>query len=948
MRYALLLSMLVAIPCLAADEPVTVTLFDFQGGVSDWRANPWSGGQGFVEPAPEAKFGQGALRVRYVDIPQGCNMISPYLPDDAPWRAGDYDSLCFWLKGDGSQDYLSVILATQVGDLSPTHTGRVPLDSKRWRRFCLKFDTLWNREGQPFQLAHLKRLYFGAGGTHEALIDQVQLQHPLRRVPLEALDNGGPAALEPELYANREGRYFLTFDPKTILEPTISADITVQWPLKQPKQLSLTLPALDATAETWLNLPTTPDAEGQGRLSLSFKEPDGVPCFNGGFTFPVALEAVRLDPMELQLVPRPKSILQHPTKLKLPRELRSHVISQPQIAQVALDLVTADLADSFGRRVRPDPRRPRNYKPALLILTPDYERPTLPPEVTDRLPLLREQGYVLDVSETQIVLAALDEAGMRYAVLTLKQILRDASPSAEEAVAPGVTILDWPTLPIRAVNMGLPTSRWGYPNDAPVPVDFFIDFLQRTVVDQKINWVGLEVLQGMKFDRHPEINGPAAWSKDEVRRVVDFLRGNGIEVFPIVNSLGHANWLVIPLPQYREDGDSQTLCTRHPEIRRVLTDVYDEIIEVFRPRTFHFGLDEIRWQTLSVPADKRCPRCAGLDKRDLFVEHVKWLDQFANSRNLRMLMWADMVIPEHNGGPPFNLADTVDRLPKDIILCDWSATLAPLSLWDLQRRGFAVWKCNSRGVNNAQLPFVAGNMWGIWSRVPWLTEAAWNALGYSYLNQLVAAEYGWNVYPDLMADGVPMAPEFFGKRPLAQQRLAAPAAPASGATLTSLEPGGKPLKLAGLTLQPWAAPVREEKTFAIGGPVSILYALLAAELPPDAKAFLDEFKKKEHWQGVPIGQIMLRYEDGTEAAQPILYGYHVRAAAPDEPFPQAYGAVATTLLPVGDTQRVAYLVPVANAAPDKPVAEVCFVPGALAAKPVLLGLATRGVWQADE
>jgi hypothetical protein len=948
MRYALLLSILIAIPCLAAAEPVTLTLFDFEGGVADWHANPWSGGQGFVEPAPEARFGTGALQVRYADIPQGCNMISPYLPDDAPWRTEDYDSLSFWLKGDGTQAWLNVILATEVGDLSPTHSGRVPLDSTKWRRFSLKFGTLWNREHQPFRLSALKRIYFGATGTHQALIDHVQLQRPLRRVPLVALDHGGPAAVEPAVYANREGLYFLTFDPKSVLAPTISGDITVRWPRKKPERLTLTLPALEATAETWVQLPAVPDAAGEARLTLSFKEPNGVPCYDGRFSFPVALEALRLEPTELQLVPRPKSLLRHPTKLKLPPEMLAHVISQPLITQVALDMLTADLARTYGRLVRQEPRRPQNYKPAILILAPGYQEPILPSEVTDRLPLLRPEGYVLHAGPEEIVLAALDEAGMRYGALTLKQILRDGSPSAEEAAAPGVTILDWPTLPIRAVSLGLPTARWGYPNDAPVTVDFFLDFLQRTVVDQKINWVGLEVLQGMKFDRHPEINGPSAWTKDEVRQVVAFLRNNGVEVFPLVNSLGHANWLVIPMPQLREDGDTNTLCTRHPDVRRVLTDVYDEIIAVFEPRVFHFGLDEIRWQTLNVPEEKRCPRCAGLDKRDLFVEHVRWLHQFADSRNLRMLMWADMILPEHNGGAPFYLADTVDKLPQEIVLCDWSATLAPLSLWDLHRRGFTVWKCNSRGVNNAQLPYVAGNMWGIWSRVPWLTETGWDALGYSYLNQLVAAEYGWNVYPDLLADGVPLAEEFFGKRPLAQQRLAEPDAPNSGAEVTSLSPGDKPLKLAGLKLQPWAASVREEKAFALEKPASVLYALLAAELPADPKAFYEEFKKKEHWQGVPIGQIVLKYEDGTEAAQPILYGYHVRAAAPDEPFPQAYGALATAAWPVGEAQRMAYLVPFVNPAPDKPVAELRFVPGGLGAKPLLLGLATRDVWEADE
>ena len=948
MRTLTLLLLCLPIPCLAADEPVMLTLFDFESGVSEWRANPWSGGKGFVEPAPEAKFGKGALRARYEQIPQGCNMISPYFADDAPWREGDYDAICFWLKGDGTQSYLHLYLASEVGDLAPTHAGQVPLSSTQWRRFCLRFDTLWNREGRPFELKHFKRLYFGTSGTHEALIDQVQLQRPLRAVPLDSVDNGGPAGLEPRLYADRAQQYHLTFDPQSVLEPTVAARLTIQWPEKKAKELLRTMPAQSATEETWVQLPSAPDAAGQGRLKLRLTEPTGTLCYAGQFTFPAAMEALRLQPSDLQIIPQPKSIQQHPTKLKLPHDMSAYIVSQPQVAQVGLERIKADLAALCGCRVSYNRKTMQALKPAVLIVAPNYERPQVPEEVTDRLSELRAQGYVLHTDSKQIVLAALDEAGMRNGAITLKQAILSVSGSAEETTVPGLTVLDWPSLPIRAVNIGLPTTRWGYPNDAPVSVEFFMDFLQRTVVDQKINAVGLEVSQGMKFDRHPEIAGPAAWSKQDVRRVVDFLRGQGVEVFPVVNSLGHAGWLTIPLPKLREDVDEHQLCTRHPEIRQVLEDVYTELIEVFTPKYFHFGLDEIRWQTLNLPPEKRCPRCAGLDKRDLFVEHVRWLDGFARTHNLKMLMWADMILPEHNGGPPFSLADTVGKLPQDIVMCDWSTTLAPLSLHDLQRRGFTVWKCNSRGVNNADLAFVAGNMWGVWSKVPWLTESCWHALSYSYLNQLVAAEHSWNAYSDLMANGVPLAADFLHKRPLAQQRLAQPATVAAGAAVEDVAPGDQPLKLAGMALRPWAQPVTAEKSFTVGKPLAVVYALLAADLPADArKGFLEEFKKKQSWQGVPIGQIVLKYADGTEAALPLLYGTHVRAVAADEDFPQAYGAMATTVLPVGDQQRAVYLTPLTNPNPDKPVAEIRFMPGTLGAKPLLLGLATRGVWAAE-
>ncbi|MEN6302838.1 MAG: family 20 glycosylhydrolase [Armatimonadia bacterium] len=950
-RWWLVGLILCAVPVFA-QPPQAVTLFDFESGVGDWRANPWSGGQGFVEAAPEAKYGNGALRARYVNIPQSGNMISPYLPEDAAWRTGDYDRICLWVKGDGTQSFLSVVLASEIGDMSPTHSGQIPLDSTQWRRFCLKFDTLWNRQGKPFALKDLKRLYFGAGGTHDVLIDQVTLLRPLRRVPLPATDNPGPAAVSPELYADAEGKYFLHFDPKAVLEPTVKAEVTVQWPEQRAQTQLATIPALSATEETWLQLTGAPEAEGQGKLTMQLKEPAGQRCFAGRFTFPVSLPVFGAEADQLALVPRPKDLRYHPGYFNLPPELRAHEISNPDIAKVGRKYAEEELAKWFGVRVRYQPVKLYKLTPTILLLAPAWEdEPIVPEEVRERLGELKEQGYVLHVGDQGVALAALDEAGLRNGVITLMQALRSSVASSGLVRLPQMTIFDWPTLKTRAVNIGLPTMRWGYPNDAPVPVDFFIDFLRRTVVEQKINCVGLEVSQGMKLDKHPEIAGPSAYTKDEVRRIVTFLKDSGVEVFPIMNSLGHANWLVIPHPELREDGDENTLCTRNPATRPMLTEVYDEVLDVFQPRRIHFGLDEVRSKTLQVAPEKRCKLCAGLDKRDLFVEQVRWLDEYAGTRNVQMLMWADMVIREHNGGPPFNLADTVDRLPKDIVMCDWSATVAPLSLWDLDDRGFTVWKCNSRGVNNAQLPFVAGNMWGIWSRVPWLTESCWQALGYSYVNQTVAAEYSWNTYPDLMADGVPLDSKYFAKRPLQQRRMAELPAPGAGKAIVSLESGETTVTIAAMKLKPFAAPVAEEKSFAVEQPAVAAYALLAAQLPEDEKlqtAFYDEFKKKENWQGVALGELVLTLDDGQTLALPIRYGYHVRATKPEDEFPQAFGALGTATVAAGGTPQVGYLVQLPPLSPERRLKTIAFKPGTQAAKLLLMGLAVRGLPEAEQ
>jgi len=413
MRPISLIVLLLALGSLAQAQPSAglVTLFDFETGVEGWLGNPWGGGKCAPNFSTEAQFGKGALRATYTEIKQGGNVIAPYFPADASWRQGDFDRVCLWLKGDGSDAYLNLYAETGDRDKPNVYTARISLDSKRWQRYSLKFSTFWNRYDTPFDLSTLQRLYVGVTGTHEVLIDQIALQRPLRQVPLQPLDNGGPAAMTPSLYANREGRYFLTFDPHAILEPAVNAEITITWPMKRGTKLQRNLAAQSAPEEVWIPLPGVPDIEGEARLALKLAEPSGNLCYRGEFSFPVALEAYRLEPTALQFLPRPKDLVYHPGKFVLPRTLQAHVLSQPEIALVAVKRLQQDLK-GLGRELVYQPEKLHKSDTAFLVITPRNEEPTIPQEVQERLKLLREQGYILHVDGERIVLAAKDAAGM--------------------------------------------------------------------------------------------------------------------------------------------------------------------------------------------------------------------------------------------------------------------------------------------------------------------------------------------------------------------------------------------------------------------------------------------------------------------------------------------------------------------------------------------------------
>ena len=63
-----------------------------------------------------------------------------------------------------------------------------------------------------------------------------------------------------------------------------------------------------------------------------------------------------------------------------------------------------------------------------------------------------------------------------------------------------------------------------------------------------------------------------------------------------------------------------------------------------------------------------CPRCRG-QATEVFVEEVTRLRRHITSRGLTMMMWSDML---HPGKQDYHVPDAAARLPKDIIMMDFT------------------------------------------------------------------------------------------------------------------------------------------------------------------------------------------------------------------------------------------------------------------------------------
>ena len=129
-----------------------------------------------------------------------------------------------------------------------------------------------------------------------------------------------------------------------------------------------------------------------------------------------------------------------------------------------------------------------------------------------------------------------------------------------------------------------PTLKYdsGYRSELELSETLWNDAL-RTMQEQGLNMVVVDLGNAIKYNSHPEIAVRNAWSPDRLRKELDKMRNMGLEPIPKLNfSTCHDAWLC----EYS---------------RMVSTDVYysvckdliEEVALLFdKPRFFHIGMDE--------------------------------------------------------------------------------------------------------------------------------------------------------------------------------------------------------------------------------------------------------------------------------------------------------------------------------------------------------------------
>jgi Glycosyl hydrolase family 20, catalytic domain len=247
-----------------------------------------------------------------------------------------------------------------------------------------------------------------------------------------------------------------------------------------------------------------------------------------------------------------------------------------------------------------------------------------------------------------------------------------------------------------------------------------------------VNVIILEVNYSYAWKSYPSFAPANALDKEDARDLAALCRKHSIRLIPQFNCLGHQSWarqtfaLLKQHPEFDETPRipmnnpgiyCRSWCPFHPDVNKVVFTLMDELIDAFQADAFHVGMDEV-----FLIASDQCPRCRGKDPAECFARAVNdYHEHLVKDKGLTMLMWADRLLDDKtmkygkwessdNGTYP-----AIDRIPKDIILCDWHYEPPhPKAREDLpdypsvpyfQSKGFRVWPAGWRN-EKAALAFL--------------------------------------------------------------------------------------------------------------------------------------------------------------------------------------------------------------------------------------------------
>lgn len=480
---------------------------------------------------------------------------------------------------------------------------------------------------------------------------------------------------------------------------------------------------------------------------------------------------------------------------------------------------------------------------------------------------LPPEGFEIRINPKTVIVWGQDEAGLRYGLHTLAAL---AFAKDGSLWFPSGTLRDWPSVGWRGVHLfGGHELRTFHPT-----------LIERVLVPLRFNRVLLQC-ERTQWDSLPKIHAPNWNTKEDLAFAFDAYRKFGIEPIPLIQSLGHMEWFfnngqnlqfaVNPLVPYTVD-------FRKPGAKDTIMALWREAIELLKPKTVHFGLDEIANRGMrKIPSETTM----------IWEAAAPIWSDIALRFGVTPMFWGDMgltvgqAIDAAHGDDPTNARRRRDALPRGAMIADWhyKNDMRPerfqtsLNLW--KEEGFqpiaSGWfnPDNIAGFTQAAYRTNAGYLQTTWAGYETTEENVFREMR-QFAAWVLAADYAWSARVDNPRELEYDPREVFARLLYGEP---SPLSPASGTTLNGprlVRIGdigfkvGEPYALMSL-LQPGGSNLPSQidiKTTGLKGQTLVL-----------AMDCVQPCEERD-----PVGDVEVEFEDGRTVDKRLLYGLHVRAS----------------------------------------------------------------------
>lgn len=145
---------------------------------------------------------------------------------------------------------------------------------------------------------------------------------------------------------------------------------------------------------------------------------------------------------------------------------------------------------------------------------------------------------------------------------------------------------------------------------------------------------------------HIEVGEGDYLTEEQMREILDYCEAHHIEVIPEMPSLSHADYILYAHPEFAEDPEEPLpsfACPSNEDYYKLLFDLFDDVIRVFKPKRINVGHDEGYVFGL-------CDKCKEKTTAELFASDIKKIHQHLTSRGVKTMFWGDKVCSNFHGG----------------------------------------------------------------------------------------------------------------------------------------------------------------------------------------------------------------------------------------------------------------------------------------------------------